>query len=738
MVLLLGSILLKSGPAMADPWELPAGGLVGALDPESVLIDCPRGVARVTITETSHLDPSCEYPKGFDVVSSDVTLDCRGARVVSLQQTGRGIHIKAPATEALTNVRVRNCIVGGFTNPIRVSRDGFRELTPGAEYEHSFSDILIENSLLSDSGGSGLFVDAYVTGVTVREVEIRNAGSVGIYLEAGSKGNTIIGNYVHDNGYKDAHPQGHTMELFGNTYRYWMTGREGIAVDGSRENLIASNTIVGNSAGGIFLYKNCGEFHTERPGEWWHRPYGADANIIENNTIRGTFNGVWIASRMAENQLFMDCSDPAFVSSSFHRVHLDYARGNTVRNNRFENVQYGIRVEDDTATIVGNIFESTDTAHQAIIVGTRWRTENLGLPVVGTTIENNISEISGNINPYRWIWGQRNSAFSGNSSLGNPVNWCEGAQPPMDPFLFVTEIVLDDPVNTPTPSPREVLPPLAPCAPPVLSGTTVNSTWGAVSIYRADTGTLAAYACCNTSEFWSVEVPASSCSAGGGYKVLVTPLAGYQARWYDDKINFSEADCVDSPSSGLNSSLPASNVISGYVKHAATAADVDNAHIYVFDDSGRFVTWGRSGSNGQPGRYELQLDPTVNYKVLVKGPPDLEDIWYSGSPGFFEATPVAPPATANFSLRPAATITGRAANSALVSAYTSCGCLSPKNAIADASGNYALKVPQTAYSGYHYRVRMIPQAGSALWYPSATTIWQSPDVTSPSAGIDFE
>ena len=36
-------------------------------------------------------------------------------------------------------------------------------------------------------------------------------------------------------------------------FRYHSTGREGLAVDGSRDNIIRNNSIWANSAGGIFF-----------------------------------------------------------------------------------------------------------------------------------------------------------------------------------------------------------------------------------------------------------------------------------------------------------------------------------------------------------------------------------------------------------------------------------------------------------------------------------------------------
>jgi hypothetical protein len=63
--------------------------------------------------------------------------------------------------------------------------------TPGLEYEAPFSNILVENTRVENTGASGIFVDGYVSGVTLRQLDVTGAGSVGIYLEAGSKDNVI-------------------------------------------------------------------------------------------------------------------------------------------------------------------------------------------------------------------------------------------------------------------------------------------------------------------------------------------------------------------------------------------------------------------------------------------------------------------------------------------------------------------------------------------------------------------
>ena len=198
-----------------------------------------------------------------------------------------GILITAPADVSLQRITVRNCFVRGFLNNLRVTREGFKQLPRGAEYDHGYSDVLIERNHLYSSRGSGIFVDGYVTGVTLRQMDIAGSGSVGIYLEAGSKGSTVLDNHIHHNGYAGTGPKGATFDLGGGAVvRYLSTGREGIAIDGSRYNRVVRNRLDHNANGAILVYKNCGEFTNLRPEQWWTRPYGSTGNRIEDNTIR--------------------------------------------------------------------------------------------------------------------------------------------------------------------------------------------------------------------------------------------------------------------------------------------------------------------------------------------------------------------------------------------------------------------------------------------------------------------
>jgi hypothetical protein len=430
-----------------------------AVDPGSQLITCDQADTRVDVTVSSHLDPACTWTRGVEILASNVTLDCQGARIAAPDRR-YGVYIHAPSDTPLTNITVRNCHIEGFLNNYHIEREGFRQLAEGVEYENGFDNITIENGTSLNSRGVGIFVNGYVEGVTIRNMHIEGAGSTGIYLEAGSKDGIVENNTIVNNGFGENGPAGGPRTVAGIDVWYWGTGREGLAIDGSRFNIVRNNTFRSNVAGGIFLYKNCGEFPESRPERWFHRRYGADGNVIENNTFIDEDNGVWIGSRMGENTFPMECSDPQYLFG----YSLDYADDNVVRDNVFQNVTFGVRVEDDGAVVTDNEFTSADAIDEAIVIGTRFRTTELSEPVDGTIVTGNSANIAGSPNPYRWIWGHTNTTFSDNTSLGRIVGLCEGVQPPVGPFVMtVAFIALEDPENPPNeirelPLP-EVLPP---------------------------------------------------------------------------------------------------------------------------------------------------------------------------------------------------------------------------------------------------------------------------------------
>jgi len=449
-----------------------------AVDPGSELITCDRADDRIELTVTSHLDPSCTWTRGVEILASNVTLDCQGAHIAAPDRR-YGIYIHEDTDTPLTNITVRNCHVEGFLNNIHIEREGFRELAEGVEYENGFSDILIEDSTSLNSRGVGIFVNGYANGVTLRNLHVEGASSAGIYLEAGSTNNVVEDSTIVNNGFGENGPSGQFRDVGGISFFFWGTGREGLAIDGSRFNVVRNNTFSGNAAGSIYLYKNCGEFVTTRPERWFHRRYGADGNLIEQNSFTGGRNGVWIGSRMGENTGVMECSDPQYLPG----VSLDYADDNVVRNNVFTDVTFGVRVEDDDAVVEDNEFTSDDPAHQAIVVGTKYRTEALAQPVAGATITGNEAFIAGNVNPYRWVFGHTGTTFSGNASHGRVVGWCEGVPPVVGPFVMVVHFVAAEPPDPPVIDPLPVLPepePLPPCETACVSGGAVDKAYLAV------------------------------------------------------------------------------------------------------------------------------------------------------------------------------------------------------------------------------------------------------------------
>lgn len=439
----------------------PAGAAEPYPDPGFPVVSCPSPGQTVQVTSNAQLDPECTYTGRIEITASDVTLDCRGASVVNSEASNAGIRIASPSDEDMSGITVRNCVVSGFTNGIKVTRDGFRDLAAGDEYTHALEDVLLTNNTVTDTRGVGIYVDGYVTDTTITESTITGAGSSGIYLEAGSADNVVTHNQINDNGFRENGPGGQLESFGGNQFRFWGTGREGISIDGSRRNLISENTLAGNSAGGIYLYTNCGEYKDS--SNHFERRFGATDNQITGNRLSDGVSGVWVGARMGENVLPLDCSDPPYVENSITQIILDRAANNTVSDNVFENMLYGVRVEDDETTVTGNSFAGPDAGHYAVIVGTPYRTTELHDPVAGTVLTGNQSTIAGNESPYRWVDGQTASTLTGNKALGQAVGWCESKPLPRGPFVMTIKVALE-PVGAPvTPTPANLaIPPVGP------------------------------------------------------------------------------------------------------------------------------------------------------------------------------------------------------------------------------------------------------------------------------------
>jgi len=441
----------------------PAGA---ARAPRPAVIGCDRAATRVQVTASVVLDPSCTYTGGFDVRASNVVLDCRHA-LVQGSQGGIGILVETPADVDMSNVTIRDCRVDGWVNSIHLRRAGFNSLPAGHEYDHRLDRVSVVDSVLTNSRGVGLYVDGYVTHTLVQRVIVNNAGSTGIYLDAGSRYGRVMQNILVHNGYREngATPEGTVTTFNGLTFRFWGPGREGIAVDGSRDNVITANWIVGNSAGGVFLYTNCGEYVHSDPANWVEHRFGADDNHVVGNLITGGETGVWVASRMGENVFPMDCSDVPYVSGPALAITLDRAPRTEIRGNLIGDTYSAIRVEDDGTRVLSNVIGGVDATRHGIIVGTPYRTSVLHHPVTDTVVQGNVSLIRGNRSPYRWVDGVAGLDARGNTALGVPAAFCAAPDVPRGPFVMVYALALQDPNGPPVPRPAYTVPRLGALGP---------------------------------------------------------------------------------------------------------------------------------------------------------------------------------------------------------------------------------------------------------------------------------
>src|SRR4051794_21992485 len=147
---LVAVLAVVSVACIGPPVPPPTGG-------SSDLISCSQAAADHEVVANAHLDPSCTYTGRFRITRGNVRLDCNGALITGT--SGVGIEVSAPVDVSMEGVRVQECRTDGFLNGIRVTRIGFRALTPGHEYDNKLSDVLIDASSVSNSRGVGVYVD---------------------------------------------------------------------------------------------------------------------------------------------------------------------------------------------------------------------------------------------------------------------------------------------------------------------------------------------------------------------------------------------------------------------------------------------------------------------------------------------------------------------------------------------------------------------------------------------------
>lgn len=286
------------------------------------------------------LNSDCTYRESIVIKKSNMVLDCNGASLDGEGKRTIGILVKGIK---LSNIKIKNCKVINFTKTgiMVVSAEKYSvEKSPPHYYSLSPQGITIEKSEVVNSGGVGIVLNAYVNNSSILDSTVYRAKAVGIYLSQSSRNNVISGNILKENGRTGKHL------------------REGLAIDSSAYNFIYNNRFDSNGAGGIFLYKNCGEHADKKlsPIRWQH----SDFNKIVNNSFFNEKVGIWIASRQSKNLKTWGCGDPSIDNQGIY--YKDYADNNIVEHNNFCRAATGVIIEGDNNSVRYNFFDSHETS----------------------------------------------------------------------------------------------------------------------------------------------------------------------------------------------------------------------------------------------------------------------------------------------------------------------------------------------------------------------------------------
>jgi parallel beta-helix repeat protein len=252
-------------------------------------------------------------------VASHRVIDCNGGwfnegKATELIIQSRQITNGWDRPEGIT---IRNCRIRGAIRIMGMGRNGQGPLVRESSRERGHTEraqaaaprqILISNVEIEADGGIPLYLAPGVTGVTVANSKFTGCSrSTAIYLDAESANNIICSNIF-------------ALRAL----------REIIAVDGSASNRIEGNRFDQIPAGGIYLYRNCGEGGTIRH----QTPH--DNTIIGNcfnaKSLGFRSYGIWVGSRNGHRLYSEDDAGYDFGSSVDNR---DFADDNTVVSNVF-------------------------------------------------------------------------------------------------------------------------------------------------------------------------------------------------------------------------------------------------------------------------------------------------------------------------------------------------------------------------------------------------------------------
>lgn len=298
------------------------------------------------------LPAGCTFESELSLATSGTHLDCQGSVFDGGGKLDTGLLIRAEGAP-LSDIRVRRCVFRNFShNGVRIELRGPKTDRDRA-YRLAPQDIELDALTIDNSGAVGVYLNDYVTRVTLRNSTVQGSGSTAVYLDLGTRDNRIVGNRFIGNGFdRDGKPR-----------------REAIAVDSSADNVIQDNLFSRNARGAVFLYKNCGEKAStgKSPTRWQH----SDRNRIVGNTFDGEKIGVWVASRQSTDLSRWDCGDAAMDPG--RRYYEDFADDNEVSDNRFCGVAVPVRIEGDRNRVQRNRYDAAAKAMVDLPVSERER-----------------------------------------------------------------------------------------------------------------------------------------------------------------------------------------------------------------------------------------------------------------------------------------------------------------------------------------------------------------------------
>jgi parallel beta-helix repeat protein len=260
---------------------------------------------------------ACSEPKvSYETIKLQrpTTIDCEG-----------GAYNKGKVTELqilADNVTIKRCKINGSIRTIGLGHNGE---APGVK---ASSTTL---------GHTARAQAAAPKGTVLYTVTITGYGRIPLYLGPGTTKLTIYDSTIKGRSdsvalYLDA--ESGINIIRNNTFDITSASREIIAVDGSANNQLLTNTLKQASNGGIYLYRNCGEGGTVR-----HQ--SPQNNFIVGNTIDNTGGyGIWLGSR---NGGRLYCRDDAGLPFGSSKDDGDFADNNTVRDNTFTGSAHTIK-----------------------------------------------------------------------------------------------------------------------------------------------------------------------------------------------------------------------------------------------------------------------------------------------------------------------------------------------------------------------------------------------------------